>query len=138
MSTQKLLMKYIDKPLTLERVVGNQLTTLSGTLLSAVDGLVLRGTDGQIYAMRDYSNIRFPELPGGLITRPTLEWNIAAKRGGEHRARVAYQTGGSPGGLITISLSAKGATPIPDCSTWVPGSAFSTSRGRAIRTPSSS
>ena len=93
-STQKLLMKYIDKPLTLERVVGNQLTTLSGTLLSAVDGLVLRGTDGQIYAMRDYSNIRFPELPGGLITRPTLEWNIAAKRGGEHRARVAYQTGG--------------------------------------------
>src|SRR6185295_7858761 len=93
-STQKLLTKYIDKPLTLERVVGNQLTTLSGTLLSAVDGLVLRGTDGQIYAMRDYSNIRFPELPGGLITRPTLEWNIAAKRGGEHRARVAYQTGG--------------------------------------------
>jgi hypothetical protein len=93
-STQKLLMKYIDKPLTLERAVGNQLTTLSGTLLSAVDGLVLRGTDGQIYAIRDYSNIRFPELPGGLITRPTLEWNIAAKRGGEHRARVAYQTGG--------------------------------------------
>jgi hypothetical protein len=93
-STQKLLMKYIDKPLTLERVVGNQLTPLSGTLLSAVDGLVLRGTDGQIYAMREYSNIRFPELPGGLITRPTLEWNIAAKRGGEHRARVAYQTGG--------------------------------------------
>ena len=93
-STQKLLMKYIDKPLTLERVVGNQLTTLSGTLLSAVDGLVLRGADGQIYAIRDYSNIRFPDLPGGLITRPTLEWNIAAKRGGEHRARVAYQTGG--------------------------------------------
>jgi hypothetical protein len=93
-SAQKLLMKYIDKPLTLERVVGDRLDTLSGTLLSAASGLVLRGSDGQIYAVNSYSNIRFPELPGGLITRPTLEWDIAAKRAGEHRARVAYQTGG--------------------------------------------
>lgn len=93
-STQKLLLKFIDKPLTLERVVGNDIKTLSGTLLSAADGLVLRGNDGQIYAVRDYSNIRFPELPGGLITRPTLEWDVTAKRGGEHRTRVAYQTSG--------------------------------------------
>lgn len=93
-STQKLLLKFIDKPLTLERVVGNDIKTLSGTLLSAADGLVLRNSDGQIYAVRDYSNIRFPELPGGLITRPTLEWDVLAKRGGEHRTRVAYQTGG--------------------------------------------
>jgi hypothetical protein len=93
-STQKLLLKFVDKPLTLERVVGNDIKTLSGTLLSAADGLVLRGSDGQIYAVRDYSNIRFPELPGGLITRPTLEWDVMAKRGGEHRTRVAYQTGG--------------------------------------------
>ncbi|HZF26685.1 MAG TPA: hypothetical protein VEZ88_10535 [Steroidobacteraceae bacterium] len=93
-STQKLLLKYIDKPLTLERVVGDHLDTLSGTLLSAANGLVLRGNDGQIYAVGNYSNIRFPELPGGLITRPTLEWDITAKRAGEHRARVAYQTGG--------------------------------------------
>ncbi|HSD75744.1 MAG TPA: hypothetical protein VLB75_13325, partial [Steroidobacteraceae bacterium] len=93
-STQKLLLKFIDKPLTLERIVGDEIKTLSGTLLSAADGLVLRGTDGQIYAVRDYSNIRFPELPGGLITRPTLEWDVMAKRGGEHRTRVAYQTGG--------------------------------------------
>jgi hypothetical protein len=93
-STQKLLLKFIDKPLTLERIVGDDIKTLSGTLLSAADGLVLRGGDGQIYAVRDYSNIRFPELPGGLITRPTLEWDVLAKRGGEHRTRVAYQTGG--------------------------------------------
>jgi hypothetical protein len=93
-STQKLLLKFVDKPLTLERVVGDDIKTLSGTLLSAADGLVLRGSDGQVYAVRDYSNIRFPELPGGLITRPTLEWDVMAKRGGEHRTRVAYQTGG--------------------------------------------
>jgi hypothetical protein len=93
-STQKLLLKFVDKPLTLERIVGDDIRTLTGTLLSAANGLVLRGADGQIYAVRDYSNIRFPELPGGLITRPTLEWDVLAKRGGEHRTRVAYQTGG--------------------------------------------
>ncbi|HEY4647077.1 MAG TPA: hypothetical protein VIH25_12470 [Steroidobacteraceae bacterium] len=93
-STRKLLLKFIDKPLILERVVGDEIKTLSGTLLSAADGLVLRGGDGQIYAVRDYSNIRFPELPGGLITRPTLEWDVSARRGGEHRTRVSYQTGG--------------------------------------------
>jgi hypothetical protein len=121
-STQKLLMKYIDRPLTLERVVGNQVTTFSGTLLSAVDGLVLRGTDGQIYATRDFGNIRFAELPGGLITRPTLEWNIAAKRAGEHRARVAYQTGGITWWAdynLTFSEGADANSGLLDVGAWV-------------------
>ncbi len=93
-STQKLLTRYIDKPVTVERAMGNQLGTLSGILLSATDGLVLRAADGQIHAVRDYGNVRFGELPGGLITRPTLIWDVAAKKGGTHRTRVAYQTGG--------------------------------------------
>src|SRR5688572_16622155 len=41
-STQKLLLKYIDRPITVERTVGNQSTTVSGTLLSSLDGLVLK------------------------------------------------------------------------------------------------
>ncbi|MBK6597203.1 MAG: hypothetical protein IPG25_04460 [Proteobacteria bacterium] len=36
-STDKLLQKFIDKPITVERAVGNQTSTVSGTLLSAVD-----------------------------------------------------------------------------------------------------
>jgi hypothetical protein len=94
-STDKLLLKYIDKPLTVERNSGNGGTsTASGTLLSSVDGLVLRGNDGTITALRDYSALRFQELPGGLITRPTLLWDINAPRGGTQQARVTYQTGG--------------------------------------------
>lgn len=93
-STQKLLTKYIDKQITVERTVGNQLNTITGTLLSSFNGLVLRGTDGQIHALNDYSNVRFGELPGGLITRPTLIWDVAAGKGGTHRTRVAYQTSG--------------------------------------------
>jgi len=94
-STDKLLLKYIDKPLTVERNTGGGTTSsATGTLLSSVDGLVLRGTDGTITALRDYSALRFQELPGGLITRPTLLWDISSPRGGAQRARVTYQTGG--------------------------------------------
>jgi hypothetical protein len=92
--TDKLLSKYIDREVTLERATGDRVTTLTGTLLSAMDGLVLRSKDGQIHAVRDYGSIRFGELPGGLITRPTLVWDVAAQRAGEHRTRVSYQTGG--------------------------------------------
>ena len=94
-STDKLLLKFIDQPLTVERALpGGATTTTTGTLLSSVDGLVLRGSDGNITALRDYSALRFPDLPGGLITRPTLLWDLSSDRGGTHRARVTYQTGG--------------------------------------------
>ncbi len=93
-STDKLLQKYIDRPLTAERNLAGGTSSVSGTLLSSVDGLVLRGSDGTLTALRDYSSLRFGELPGGLITRPTLLWDINSARGGTQRARVTYQTGG--------------------------------------------
>jgi hypothetical protein len=93
-STQKLLSKYIDKSVTAQVTQGTQSTDISGTLLSAGDGLVLRGGDGQIHALSQYSNLRFAELPGGLITRPTLLWDITARKAGEQTARVSYQTAG--------------------------------------------
>jgi hypothetical protein len=93
-STQKLLLKYIDRPITVERTVGNQSTTVSGTLLSALDGLVLKTNDGSIQTIPSYTSVRFPELPGGLNTRPTLVWDIQSPRAGEQRARVTYQTSG--------------------------------------------
>ena len=93
-STDKLLLKYIDRPITVERAVGNQSSTVSGTLLSSIDGLVLKGNDGTIHALKGYSAVRFPELPGGLNTKPTLVWDILSPRGGSQHTRVTYQTGG--------------------------------------------
>jgi hypothetical protein len=93
-STQKLLLKYIDRPITVERTVGNQSLTVNGTLLSSLDGLVLKTQDGGIQTIPSYTSVRFPELPGGLNTRPTLVWDIQSPRAGDQRARVTYQTGG--------------------------------------------
>jgi hypothetical protein len=93
-STQKLLLKFIDKQITVDKQNGNTVTPITGTLLSAVDGIVLRGTDGSIYSLPSYTSVRFPDLPGGLNTRPTLVWDIQSPTGGTHKARVTYQTGG--------------------------------------------
>jgi hypothetical protein len=93
-STDKLLLKYVDRQISVEHPVGERVETISGTLLSSVDGLVLRSNDGTIQALRGYSSVRFPELPGGLDTRPTLVWDILSPRGGQQRTRVTYQTGG--------------------------------------------
>ena len=93
-STEKLLLKYLDRPITVERQGNAGATTLEGTLLSSADGLVIRDQKGTVHALRNYSAISFPELPGGLDTRPTLVWDILAPNGGSQRTRVTYQTGG--------------------------------------------
>jgi hypothetical protein len=38
--------------------------------------------------------VHFPTLPGGLITKPTLVWNVDAARGGRENTRITYQTAG--------------------------------------------
>src|SRR5882672_8350117 len=93
-STQKLLLKFIDKQITVDKPNGTSVTPITGTLLSATDGIVLRGTDGSIYSLPSYSSVRFPDLPGGLNTRPTLVWDIQSGTGGNQKSRVTYQTGG--------------------------------------------
>src|SRR5215475_11137640 len=93
-STEKLLLKYIDRPIAVERRVGERVETINGTLLSATDGLLLKTGDGTIQSLRDYSAVRFSEVPGGLDTRPTLVWDVVSPRAGDQRSRVTYQTGG--------------------------------------------
>jgi len=93
-NTQKLLEKYVDRVISVDQVRGSGVETFRGTLLSTAGGLVLRRDDGSVQLLSHNAGVRLPELPGGLITRPTLVWDIAAARGGKHATRVSYQTGG--------------------------------------------
>ena len=93
-SQDKLLSRYVDRGISVEQQSGDGVKLVEGTLVSSNDGLVIRGSDGQIHALRQWNSIRFGELPGGLITRPTLEWDVVSGRGGTQEARVSYQTGG--------------------------------------------
>ena len=93
-SQDKLLSRYVDRDVSVVQRSAEGEKVIDGTLVSSNDGLVIRGADGQVRALREWSSVRFGELPGGLITRPTLEWDVLSGRGGMQKARVSYQTGG--------------------------------------------
>jgi len=93
-STEKLLQKYIDRPISVDQVRGKATESFTGTLLSTQGGVVLKRDDGTVQILPHNAGVKLPALPGGLITRPTLVWNIDAKTTGKQRARVAYQTQG--------------------------------------------
>jgi hypothetical protein len=93
-SQQKLIERYLDREITVEQTRGEKVERFTGRLLSAAGGLILQGPDGRIRTLQGWTNIEFPELPGGLITRPTLVWDVEAARGGQHDTRVTYQTQG--------------------------------------------
>jgi hypothetical protein len=121
-STQKLLLKFIDKQITVDKNAGNMVTPITGTLLSAIDGIVLRGTDGSIYSLPSYTSVRFPDLPGGLNTRPTLVWDISSPAGGTQKTRVTYQTGGVTWWAdynLIFNEGADANTGLLDLSAWV-------------------
>ncbi len=91
-SNEKLMQKFIDREVTVEQAHGETIETIKGKLLSVMGGIVLQNADGGVQVINGYSNVRFPELPGGLITRPTLVWQVATDKPGDHRARIAYET----------------------------------------------
>lgn len=91
-STEKLMERFLDKQIVVEQAQGDSVERFAGKLLSAAGGIVLQGDDGGVKVISGYSNVQFPELPGGLITKPTLVWLVAAQNPGEHRTRVTYET----------------------------------------------
>jgi len=93
-SPEKLLRRFIDHDIAVERMVGNQIETLEGKLLSTQGGMVIREADGSVRTLPYNAGVKLPSLPGGLITRPTLVWDVIAGKAGTHKTRVAYQTTG--------------------------------------------
>jgi len=93
-SQEKLLQRYLGQRISVEQPRGEQLDVLEGTLLGIGDGLTLQMEDGSVTAIHSYSNLKFSELPGGLITRPTLEWLLQSPAGGTRKTRITYETQG--------------------------------------------
>ena len=92
--SQKLLQRYLGQQITVERLRGEQSDRISGRLLSATGGLILAREDGSVLTLNTWSNVEFPALPGGLMSKPTLVWTLDAQHGGKHDAQVSYQTQG--------------------------------------------
>jgi hypothetical protein len=93
-SSAKLLSRYLDRDITVEVARGNTTESVTGTLVGTQGGLTLRLTDGSVRILPAHSSVRLPGLPGGLISKPTLVWDLDAARAGTQRSRFTYQTKG--------------------------------------------
>ena len=93
-SMDKLLQRYLGQPVTVEQARGDDIDTHSGTLLGTSGGLMLQDDSGAVITINQYLNIRFPSLPDGLISQPTLVWHLDAPKAGTQDVEIAYQTSG--------------------------------------------
>jgi hypothetical protein len=92
-SADKLLHKYLDEQV---RLVTKSAGTVQGKLLSSMGQLVIQGDDGALKIINNAEilSTELPNLPAGLITRPTLVWQLANRGPARQTVEVAYLTTG--------------------------------------------
>lgn len=94
-SPDTILNRYLGREIELERVSGrdgDKKETIKGVLLSNAGGRVLQ-SGGKILINPAGAPV-LPELPEGLLTKPTLVWKLSASKGGEHQGEISYMTSG--------------------------------------------
>jgi hypothetical protein len=89
-----LMARYVDSVIEVVATDGTQYT---GQLLNGQGGeIILRLPNDEVVTVDretvDY--VRFPELPEGLITRPTLHWLVQSGMTGPQEIELTYLTGG--------------------------------------------
>jgi len=92
----------VDRMSLMEKYLGEtvDVTTeaevIRGRLLSTSGGIILEDDDGNIRIIEPsvVHSVRFPELPQGLIIKPTLRWILDSKHTGKVESELYYLTGG--------------------------------------------
>jgi hypothetical protein len=93
-SSTALMQRYLDETIEVTLEDG---TLVTGQLLSSGgNALILRRADGPVVFVRldKMRDVRFPSLPGGLVTRPTLRWLVQSAQSGLQDVEVTYLSGG--------------------------------------------
>ncbi|MBK7980745.1 MAG: DUF4139 domain-containing protein [Ignavibacteriae bacterium] len=90
----KILMKYIDKNV---QMINENNELVEGKLLSALGNqIVLENKEGGLVMLPSTEKYRFNvgALPEGLITKPTLVWQLNSNKSGNQDVEISYQTHG--------------------------------------------
>ncbi len=103
-----ILNKSVGQKVRLIRTIGQQKDILEGTLISSptaivgspdggshstYNGMVIRTDDGRI-VLDPTGEVEVRTLPEGLISKPTLLWNINATKAGSNQVELSYLTQG--------------------------------------------
>lgn len=127
-----ILNKAVGQPIRFRRVLPNgQVEVLSGTLISSptaivgnqqggsastYNGMVIRADDGRI-VLNPAGEIEVSSLPEGLISKPTLVWDLFAQKAGRQNVELSYLTRGTSWNAdYVLTLNGMGAA---DLRGWV-------------------
>lgn len=108
-SVAAILQKAVGKEIVFNRVLPNgSRERIVGTLMSAPtnvvgdanggqntvwNGMVVRTSDGRIL-LNPSGEVEVSSIPEGLISKPTLMWEVDATKGGENNVELSYLTRG--------------------------------------------
>lgn len=104
-SSSKMFQKYLGKPVELATEQGilykGTLGSYDGGTLILMDAVKIDTAPGAspqkipvaMVRQDQLVDVRFPELPEGLIATPTLNWLLQSAKGGQHRVEVSYLAG---------------------------------------------
>ncbi|WP_223787843.1 DUF4139 domain-containing protein [Marinicella meishanensis] len=92
-STEQLLNRYLEQTITVIHGPDSQHQT-TGVLLSTAGGMTLQLDNDQVISIQQWQHIEFPELPGGLLTKPTLVWLLESLSSRTETIAMSYQTRG--------------------------------------------
>ncbi len=93
-SLDKILRKFINQNI---RLIGENNEIVEGKLLSALGGqIVIQKNENGLVMLPNVNKYRFSVdyLPAGLITQPTLVWDINSNSSGKQDVEISYQTAG--------------------------------------------
>ncbi|MBN2281392.1 MAG: DUF4139 domain-containing protein [Candidatus Marinimicrobia bacterium] len=93
-NSDKIFQKYIGEKITCFTIGGHAFT--ADLLSMEGNNLIVRNSDGgiRIINRKEIFDYNFPELPGGLILKPTLQWQLKSGFAGETDAKLSYLTSG--------------------------------------------
>jgi hypothetical protein len=116
-SADKILQKYIDHEVNIILESGD---LLSGKLISLTAGkYVLDIGDGlKILPANDKMQISVKNLPEGLITRPTLIWQVSGVKSRQQKLEVSYLTNGIMWNAEYVGVLSENETNL-DVGAWV-------------------
>ncbi|MBD3162424.1 MAG: DUF4139 domain-containing protein, partial [Candidatus Eisenbacteria bacterium] len=114
---ERILERYLDT--TIDALLENG-DLRSGKLQSFGQGqIVLLSDRGLSMLQREkIVDLRFPSLPEGLITRPTLVWDVQSERPGAREVELSYLTNGISWHAEYVAVTNKDDT-AADLSGWV-------------------
>lgn len=92
-NSDKVISRYIDKEIELINKDGS---LINGTLLNFDrSAFTILTENGIKIAFRDnLTEVNFPKLPEGLITKPTLIWDYSSNKKDDYEGTLSYQAGG--------------------------------------------